>query len=330
MINIFIIILIIFSIFLFFIYKNIVDTIITSAIIIGYECDRDTGVIEDVTTRYNLYKHIDDIKANHCTFRDLLIFSIILIVIGLICCFLIWISPNIFKMLGKYNHINLFLLINLLIYTSVFLSIVVDNIDELKQISDYTDYYDDDPNILQNLQALEALEKTLANDVTIAATKVTVNINKSLEPDFNNVNSQYFDLLQKCSKTNKIRKNGIDFYKDKTVNEDNEGYVILDHRHKDINYDCIELSSINYVNHIHTGLIDNENINKQLLDEYKKRVYGKNVIGNIRQFHMLWIFIFIMLIYIIGLLLHIIFEITIFSIGFVMCIMVLYIYYSQL
>jgi hypothetical protein len=123
MINTIILVFLFITILLYIIYKVIIDSIIKSSIIIGYECDRDKGVIEDVTTRYNLYKGLE-IDFNIQGLKDA---YIVFNVLGLICIILIIIYYNIFVLQDKLTNEQTFILILLCIYFILYIAILTSN-----------------------------------------------------------------------------------------------------------------------------------------------------------------------------------------------------------
>ncbi len=246
-IYIYIVICLIICILTYFIYKKKVDSTLYSAKDIQKKCDREEGVIEDVTTRYNLLKNkheIDKLK------NDIKVLLIILISL----CGLIFLIANIIS-LNKEENI---LLVFLIVYLAIFISILDKG------------YYE-----------------TISNEENSTKTKDEIDSENEIKNKIND----YKNALDKCKNkdTINLEKNGKDFYKiDNLQRIIDEKFVIFDHRREG---HCN--TEFKYMN------LHENNENEEIEKEFKKMFYGEETIWG-RQFDILWIFITIMIVLLIG------------------------------
>lgn len=302
MINTIILVFLFITILLYIIYKVIIDSIIKSSIIIGYECDRDKGVIEDVTTRYNLYKglekdfNIQGLKNAYIVFN----------VLGLICiCIILLITSifyNSFGLPDKLTNEQFFILILLCIYFILYIAILTSNY----KMDLYEEY------------------KTLLKDKN--------NFNKDDNKKCDDIDDD--KEKEKCEEIqmNILQKNAMEFYKKDFYDYENEGYVILDTRHKNYDYndDINDKNIFNIIRYTKIDLNDHSNASTKILDDVKNNVYGFKMFGNARGFDLLWFLILIMIIYLLGFSLNYNELIPIYIVMVVVIILVFYMLYNKI
>jgi hypothetical protein len=209
MINTIILVFLFITILLYIIYKVIIDSIIKSSIIIGYECDRDKGVIEDVTTRYNLYKGLE-IDFNIQGLKDA---YIVFNVLGLICIILIIIYYNIFVLQDKLTNEQTFILILLCIYFILYIAILTSNY-KMDLYEKYKTLLKDkyDKSKFMNILQKNAMEfyKTLLKDKYDKKDFYDYEINGDVILDTRHKNYDYNDNINDKDTFNIIRYTKID------------------------------------------------------------------------------------------------------------------------
>jgi hypothetical protein len=288
---------IIFYIFLciisYFTYKIYFDIIFNSAILSGYDCDKDTGVIEMTTTRNRLYIQLNQFKVPEKTE------TLWLILIILISFFYIGIIIIIFSSISDPNFIiknieNLFIILILFIYFGIMLAMLVkwSSIGEGNTTKIYKDI----------------LLSYLYNNCNKPENNKNNKQVSSQDNDYKSFSINNFDYIDKC---NSILENAKNFYKidnnteiENKINQENDinlsKYIILDHRHKNFDFSNINSSNRNFINNTKINLDNENNTNTLILDDYKNIFYGfkLTILSQYRQFDLLWFLVLIILVYI--------------------------------
>jgi hypothetical protein len=204
----FIYIFLIIFISLYFIYKFRTDIIIKSSIIIGYECNRDDGVIEDVTTRFNLKEKKEDLfQLKEYMKSYLIILFFIFIILYLIIIIIMFIKNKFYTF--NYIFIIIFLIVFMSVVYNEFSSDTYDKYIELLNCNSGevdTNNQNQEENIL-NFYKNENIVKN-NNGLILDFRKKDENINHICD-DTDNYND-YFNILNttkidlKNKKTTKI------------------------------------------------------------------------------------------------------------------------------
>lgn len=275
---------------MFIYYKILIDITIKSSIIISKECYRknEDELIEGVTLRFLLNKAKNDkikqFKSNISVLVSILLF-IFIIISGIMILY-----NNIIKKVYP-DKIQVFILLIILLYYIIFLEILLKDFEN--------DYYNE-YNKLLNCFTTDDLNK---------------NNYKKLESEDPNLNLNRYRFDENGKKIDKYEENAKAFYnynKYEEIDFNKPEYIILD---KELIKDEHENSRTLFNNHCNSldddiiskiiekknlDLNDEENINTKMLNKFKNYVYGKTESNIYKLFDILWFFVYIMIIYLLG------------------------------